>query len=59
VSLLEEKKALPSKLARRARAREWWKKAQVKMMMKMTMMMMRASSMIPMRCLSSLENSPK
>jgi hypothetical protein len=47
VSLLHENKTLPSKLARRGRARKWLNKAQVKN--KKNMMMMRAPNMIPMR----------
>jgi hypothetical protein len=50
-SLLQENKTLLSKLARRPRARKWWKKAQARK--KMVMVMMRAPNMIPMRWLSS------
>jgi hypothetical protein len=46
-SLLQENKTLPSKLARRARAKKWLRKAQVKK--KKKKMMMRAPNMILMR----------
>jgi hypothetical protein len=52
VSLLQENKILPSKLAIRAKAKKWWKKAQVKKE-KMMIVMMRASNMMPMRWLFS------
>jgi hypothetical protein len=57
-SFLQENKTLLSKLARRAIARKSKKKAQVKKK-KMMIVIMRAPDMIPMRWLSSYEDSPR